>query len=205
MDAMFDTFNTRRREVMAVTSLQALDRKITKGVGARSSLGDGGAQSTDKGLTQEMAEKTLGSLVMEGWLERSAKGFYTLSPRALMELRSWLVEAYNVSYGPENWQRIKFCYACRDIVTIGQRCAELECNIRLHDICEDSYWRSRTGRKCPKCQTVWDGKHYVGEKAVTTTEEYLKGKRRSGVTAGRSEVVEAEEEDDDDDEEVNGE
>jgi hypothetical protein len=192
MDAMFETFNTNRKEVMAVTGMQAIHRSITKGGGGRQSLGES-TQSVDKGLTQELAEKTLSSLVKEGWLERSKNGYYTLSPRALMELRSWLVETYNDSDDPEDWQRIKFCEACKEIVTIGQRCVELDCIVRLHDICQDSYWRSRPDKTCPKCETEWDGKHYVGEKAVTTTEEYLKGKRRSG-GASRSLAAEEEEE-----------
>ena len=186
---------------MAVTSLQALDRTITKGAGTRQSLGESSTQSTDKGLTHGEAEKTLSSLVKEGWLERSKKGYYTLSPRALMELRSWLVEAYNDSDDSEDWQRIKFCEACKEIVTIGQRCAELECNVRLHDICQDSYWRSRPDTKCPKCETAWDGKHYVGEKAVTTTEEYLKGKRRSSGAGRRGRAAEEEEEEEEEAEE----
>ena len=35
-------------------------------------------------------------------------------------------------------------------------------------------------RNCPSCKAEWDGKHFVGEKAITTSEKYLQGKRRSG-------------------------
>ena len=35
-------------------------------------------------------------------------------------------------------------------------------------------------KKCPICRTEWTGQHFVGERAVTTTEKYLQGKRRSG-------------------------
>jgi hypothetical protein len=49
-----------------------------------------------------------------------------LSPRALMELRGWLVETYNEEAPAEGeedeeesrWERVKFCETCRDIVTI---------------------------------------------------------------------------------------
>ena len=68
------------------------------------------------------AESMMGKLVEEAWFEKSSKGFYSLSPRALMELRGWLVETYN---GPEDeaeeggrGDRIKFCQACREIVTM---------------------------------------------------------------------------------------
>ena len=89
----------------------------------------------------------------------------------------------------DDWQRIKFCEACKGVVTIGQRCADLDCNVRLHDICKEAYLNSRPNRNCPKCDTEWDGKHFVGQRAITTTEEYLKGKRRSG-GAKRSQVEE---------------
>jgi non-structural maintenance of chromosomes element 1 len=138
--------------------------------------------------------------VKETWFERSAEGFYTLSPRALLELRSWLVEAYNDSDEPDLWQRIKFCEACKEIVTIGERCTERDCNVRLHNICTIAFWNSRPGKQCPKCKTAWNGKTYVGQKAITSTEEYLKGKRRSGGKR-KSDAVE---EDGEDEEEAEG-
>jgi non-structural maintenance of chromosomes element 1 len=175
---MFETYNTKRKEIMAITGMQAGEAKFRRGAG-RQSVGND-SQSVDKGVTGEQVEKLLAGLVKENWLERSKDGFYRLSPRALMELRTWLVDTYNDSDDPEEWQRIKFCEACKEIVTVGQRCADLECNVRLHNICESAYWNSRPGKKCPKCETAWDGKRFVGEKAMTTTEDYLKGKRRSG-------------------------
>jgi len=30
------------------------------------------------------------------------------------------------------------------------------------------------------CQAEWTGNNFVGERAVTTTEKYMQGKRRSG-------------------------
>jgi hypothetical protein len=182
LDAMFETYNTKRREVMAVSSMQAMETKVRKGGNRQSEGGEPtqATQSSDRGLTQSEAEKLLSNLVKETWFERSAEGYYTLSPRALLELRSWLVETYNDSDEPESWQRIKFCEACKEIVTIGQRCTERECNVRLHNICTAAFWNSRPGKQCPKCKTAWTGKAFVGEKAITSTEEYLRGKRRSG-------------------------
>lgn len=197
LDGIFDTLNRPGKEIMAITGMQAGQSVFRKGSG-RVSVGED-SQMTDKGVTQEQVEKLLARMEKEGWLERSKAGFYSLAPRALLELRNWLVETYNDpdADDPDEWQRIKMCEACKEIVTVGQRCAEMECNVRLHNICEAAYFRSRLAKKCPKCDTAWNGKRFVGEKAVTTTEDYLKGKRRSGGVASkraREEVVEEDEE-----------
>lgn len=188
LDAMFTTYNTRRREVMAITSMQALETKVRKP--SRESIGEGASQASDKGLTSGEVETLLKSLVNEGWITRSRESFFTLSPRGLMELRNWLFETYNdPDDAPEDWQRIKLCGMCHDVVTIGQRCPNLECIVRIHDICEEGYWATRgRNKRCPSCETVWDGKHYVGQRAITSTEEYLKGKRRSGISKKRAAV-----------------
>lgn len=123
LDAMFETYNTGREEVMAITSLQAL--KLSRPpVQALQATQDGemtqGAAS--QGLTKREAEDMLQSLVAEGWFELSRKGYYSLSPRALMELRGWLIETYNEvdeeDEDEENVDRIKMCHACREIVTV---------------------------------------------------------------------------------------
>jgi hypothetical protein len=191
LDAMFETCNTKRREVMALTSMQALETKLRKA--PRQSEGEANSQAIDKGLTPEQTEKLLAKLKQEKWLEESSQHFYRLAPRALMELRSWLVDTYNDSDDPDEWQRIKFCEACKEIVTIGQRCADFECNVRLHNICEAAYWNSRPNHNCPRCDTIWDGKQYVGQKVITSTEEYLRGKRRSGGGNKRARTPEEEE------------
>ncbi|CZR64164.1 related to DNA repair protein Nse1 [Phialocephala subalpina] len=193
LDAMFDTYNTKRREVMAVNDMQALETKLRKG-SARQSNGGAGTQpqGSDKGLTTSETEKLLRSLIDEKWILRGSKsGYYTLTPRALMELRSWLVDTYNDPDEPDEWQKIKFCMACKDIVTIGQRCADLECNARLHNICE-GFW-TRRDKTCPKCKTAWDGKHFVGPKAITTRDDQLRAKRSSGVGKRRRADVDEDE------------
>ncbi|KAL3420118.1 RING-like domain-containing protein [Phlyctema vagabunda] len=205
IDAMFDTYNTPRREIMGVTSMQAAHSNVRK-AGGRQSVGGEAAstQTVDKGVTSQQAEKILGDLVAEGWFERSKEGWYTLSPRALMELRAWLVEAYNDSDDPDEWQRIKMCMACSEIITIGQRCPNEDCNARLHDICQASYWVSKTAdgssKKCPKCYTPWTGLNWVGEKAETTRESYQKGRRKS--KKRQEAVVEEDAEDEELEEEV---
>ena len=122
LDAMFETNNTPRQEIMAIISMQAVrlhkapteDRRETQNGSA--TQGGGG-----QGLTMGQAEKVLKTLVEEGWFDRSKKGFYSLSPRALMELRGWLIETYNDLDDEEEEDdrvmRIKLCFACKEIIT----------------------------------------------------------------------------------------
>ena len=83
LDAMFETHNTRRAEVLALTSMQAL--ALSKAAGETQAA---------TGLTRAEAERCLAALVAEGWLDLSAKGYYRLAARARMELRTWLIETY---------------------------------------------------------------------------------------------------------------
>lgn len=122
LDAMFETYNTPRQEIMAITSIQAVrlhkapteDRRETQN-------GSATQGSSGQGLTMGQAEKVLKTLVEEGWFERSRKGFYSLSPRALMELRGWLMETYNDLDDEEEDDdrvlRVKLCFACKEIIT----------------------------------------------------------------------------------------
>lgn len=106
-----------------VSSMQALqlakvpsdsNRRESTAVQANGTQG-GAAQS----LTMTQAETVMSSLVDEGWLEKSAKGNYSLSPRGLMELRGWLVDTYNdEDEEGHRGRRVKFCAACKDILTV---------------------------------------------------------------------------------------
>ncbi|KAK4099387.1 hypothetical protein N658DRAFT_170273 [Parathielavia hyrcaniae] len=208
LDAMFEQHNTPRMEVMAVDEGQAL--RVSRPAGGRreSNMNGNGnnnnddqeddegaaaaaaaAAATGRGLKHSEVLSLLSSLVAEGWLDKSEHGFYSLTPRSLMELWSWLVATYNDLDADGDWQRIKFCEACKEIVTYGQRCNEPACTIRLHDICEDGFWRTRPERKCPKCSTAWEGNHYVGERAVTSRSGFQRGRGRRG---RRSRAAEAE-------------
>ncbi|KAM7198592.1 Nse1 non-SMC component of SMC5-6 complex domain containing protein [Naviculisporaceae sp. PSN 640] len=191
LDAMFEGFNTPRMEVMAVDEAQALKvsrppRRQSQANGAMNGDDEENSQAptSDRGLKHSEVLSLLSSLVAEGWLEKSPDGFYALSPRSLLELWSWLVAAYNDAEDDTSWQPIKFCEACKEIVTYGQRCAERDCLVRLHDICEQAFWRARRDKTCPKCQTAWTGNHFVGERAVTSRSGFQKARgRRNG--AGR--------------------
>ena len=123
LDAMFETYNTQRHEIMALTSMQAIqlakapteDRRRTQnGTETQGSMG--------QSLTQVQAETMMSTLVEEGWFEKSQRGFYSLSPRALMELRGWLLETYNDVDDDDDDEesvskKIKLCFACKEIIT----------------------------------------------------------------------------------------
>ncbi|MCJ1243321.1 hypothetical protein MMC30_000518 [Trapelia coarctata] len=184
LDAMFEMHNTPRREVMAITSMQAThlakppveQRGETQN--GSTTQGSGGA-----GITMGQAERTMGAMVEEGWFEKSRKGYFNLSPRALMELRGWLMETYN-DVGDEEEEedgarvlKVKLCYACKEIITVGQRCPKRSCQCRLHDICTQNFFRVQKSKKCPLCKTDWTGNDFVGERAAAGTD---KPQRRSG-------------------------
>ena len=112
LDAMFETNNTYRSEVFAVKSTDALRLAKAPANQTQDPEATQGAQS--QSLTMMQAQKMLQAMVDEGWFELSKKDFYTLTPRALMELRGWLVETYN----DEDDERIKNCSACKSIITM---------------------------------------------------------------------------------------
>ena len=121
LDAMFETYNTRRQEVMAINSMQAMKLARPAAEGRRESQNGATQGSSGQGLTLVQAEKMLKTLVEEGWFEKSRKGYYSLSPRALMELRGWLIETYNdpdEEEEEERLPRIKKCMACKEIITV---------------------------------------------------------------------------------------
>lgn len=122
LDAMFETYNTPRHEVMAITSMQAVGLAKAPNLDRRQTQNGSETQgSAGQSLTLMQAEKMLKTLVEEGWFEKSRKGFYGLSPRALMELRGWLLETYNDVEDEDDDEgrvlKIKQCYACKDITT----------------------------------------------------------------------------------------
>ncbi|KAI0546412.1 Nse1 non-SMC component of SMC5-6 complex-domain-containing protein [Xylaria curta] len=196
IDAMFERYNTPRMEALCLDEMQANKLRVPprpeEGEDDQEMENGGEGQSqTPKGLKSSEVESVMRSMVEEGWFERSRDGFYYLSARALLELRSWLLDSYNDPDAEEGeWQRVKFCEACKDVVTIGQRCAERDCLVRLHDNCAEAFFRTRRQRGCPKCGKEWSGRHFVGERAVTETEAYQRGRRRSGKGARSSNVAE---------------
>lgn len=193
LDVMFDSNNTPGAEIMAVTSMQALKCAKPPNEASRRTLGNTQSQASQSSLTMAQAEKVLANLVSEGWFELSSRGFYTLTPRALMELRDWLIDTYNdQASGSEEEEdphdKIKFCQACKEIVTVGQRCPNLVCQARLHSGCVRNMFRAQgNNEECPICKTAWVDVPPVGEKAAKASKG---GRGRSsaanpGVGSGR--------------------
>ena len=195
LDCMFETNNTRKREVMAVTSWQALELNKVPGSDRRESgaATQQDTQTQNASIPMQQAEKVLNLLVSESWFELSDRGFYTLSPRALMELRGWLIDTYNDGDNDSEsdmghpHEKIKVCMACREIITQGQRCPDptLRCPSRLHSHCVGKMWRAQGGREvCPTCKKEWKEPLPVGEKAAKRTRQSgSMGGRRSDVSA----------------------
>ncbi len=120
LDAMFDgAANKNRKEAMCLSTMDAI--QLGRG-GPRRESQNGTSQAANSTMKMDDAEKMLEKLNSEGWLEKSQAGFHTLSPRALMELKGWLVETYNdpVEDGEEGSRRdkIKCCHACKEIITM---------------------------------------------------------------------------------------
>ena len=122
LDYMFITNNTRRCEGMVIRSTQAMHLAHVSADANRRRASNIESQQTQGGAAQNLsmkqAEEVMKRLVDEGWLEKSTKGFFSLTPRALMELRGWLVLTYNETTDGRRTDRIKICAACRDIITV---------------------------------------------------------------------------------------
>lgn len=174
LDAMFETNNTPTRETMAVKQLEANNlarpRRNRQSQAASMADEDGQSQAPDAGITIAEADLVLDTLIKDGFLQLSKAGYYSLAPRALMELHSYLKETYNETAedaDDEPMIRIRDCEGCREIVTFGIRCNNRECGVRWHDRCANQYYSGRRaeGKRCPQCRTVCGGNVYVGERA----------------------------------------
>ena len=126
----------------------------------------GEERQLDEPHRRQQQQKLLEDLVVSGAMEKSSTGYYSLVPRALVDLKPWLVSRYHDSSTlGDPWQRIKDCVICGDIVTIGHRCGNTDCSIRVHQVCEDILWAESKPLECPGCHWIWT-EAYVGEKAL---------------------------------------
>jgi hypothetical protein len=199
LDYMFETNNTQTREVMAIKHTEAsqLARPSRRNRQSQINNGEDSQAAADTGISIQEADEVLIALQNEAFFQKSKAQYYSLAPRALMELRAYLKETYNESLDDSEDPiiRIHDCEGCREVVTYGIRCNNRDCGVRWHDGCANSYYRGRGGgnRKCPKCETECTGDLYVGERADKIVgRNSTSGSRRSGV--GRDEEEEDEEE-----------
>lgn len=170
---MFETYNTRRCEALVVSSMQALqlakvpadaNRRESTAVQANGNTTTQGGAAQSLSMTQ--AEMMMSSLVDEGWLEKSARGYYSLSPRGLMELRGWLVETYNdEDEEGHRARRVKFCAACKDILTVV--CCLLLFGITLSTLDDIN----KTGSTMRGPRLPWPSARHVRTQFFPTTTE----------------------------------
>lgn len=202
LDYMFDTNNTNVREVLAIKHAEASQlarvrrNRQSQATQIAEDREEGGAtQASDTGISIQEADTLLESLVQEAFFQKSQKGYYSLAPRALMELRAYLKETYNEPPSSADADdavvKIRDCEGCREIVTHGVRCNNKECGVRWHDACANGFYRGRRGggRGCPKCGTECEGNMYVGERADTINRS------RQSIVGAEEDEEEEEEED----------
>ena len=201
LDAMFDTHNTPAREVLAVRATDALrlcKAPRERGSGGASAPSQTQGAAASAGLTMRQAEEVLATLVDEGWLAKSRAGFYSVAPRGLLELRGYLEDTYNdVDAEDGEWRRVKTCAACRDLVTVGLRCANQDCNVRLHGFCVEGFFRGMRVRKCA-CGAEWTGRDFVGEKAAGGCTPAGRTSTSASTSASRTLVDDGDDEEDED-------
>ncbi|KAL1922822.1 uncharacterized protein VTP21DRAFT_9198 [Calcarisporiella thermophila] len=107
-------------------------------------------------ISRNDTEELLQRFVDHGWLIKTSDGKYAMSTRCILELQSFFKDNY------EGY--IRECTLCYEYVTIGQRCATLQCPVRIHHPCSSAYF-NRTGNqtpRCPQCNSLWDFNLRVG-------------------------------------------
>ncbi|KAF1837078.1 hypothetical protein BDW02DRAFT_628317 [Decorospora gaudefroyi] len=206
LDYMFETNNTKVREVMAIRHTEASQLARVSAATRRSQINNGGgaaSESQDGGISLAEADAVLTALVTSSFFQFSSAGYYALAPRALIELRAYLKETYNEG-AHENEEgrevvRIRDCEGCREIVTVGVRCNNRECGVRWHDACVSSYFRGRKegARKCPRCAVECGGDMFVGERADRVGRSGKSGGGGNNRRRSRREVQEEEEDEED--------
>lgn len=198
LDAMFEENNTKTREVMAIKQMRATQLAKAPPRNRQSQAGAVEGENTQqeanvKSITQSDSERILSQLVVQGFFQKSARGYYSLAPRALMELRSYLKETYNDppvddDEDDEPTIRIRDCEGCREIVTVGLRCRNRDCGVRWHDGCANQYFRSQQGdARCPTCKTERTGDVYVGERADRVQSRSSTNARSSSMMMSQAE------------------
>lgn len=140
---MFDTNSGAHgsgREIFAVKEMDVMQlTKPPRGNGPRDSgvgMSNGETQQQQgqtgggaASITLVRAQEVLNQMIESGFFERSDAHYISLGPRGLMELRGWLQETYDEPMQDgdsqedvERGKRIRFCEACRDVVTVVSTC-----------------------------------------------------------------------------------
>ncbi|CEL51838.1 Non-structural maintenance of chromosomes element 1 homolog OS=Bos taurus GN=NSMCE1 PE=2 SV=2 [Rhizoctonia solani AG-1 IB] len=131
------------------------------------------SQLQGKGITKAEAEHVLSSFVAKGWLMKSKRGRYSLAPRALLELQTYLRDTYPDEYAE--------CTTCLEPVTKGIACRTNNCAARLHTHCYAVVIRAARDRgvQCPTCGSSWkdDNVRKIGEEAIKGDQMHRRANR----------------------------
>jgi hypothetical protein len=80
-----------------------------------------------------------------------------LHMRSIIELQTYLKETFE--------SEIHDCLMCMEIVTVGERCSQGRCEVRLHLHCAAGYFPEQSSGaeiKCPTCSTTWSRDNTFG-------------------------------------------
>ncbi|ESK96836.1 non-structural maintenance of chromosomes element 1-like protein [Moniliophthora roreri MCA 2997] len=155
----------------AIVEQIMLARKESYSLSSIAALGEVTALKDKVKMTKTQAEGVLATFVAKGWLLKSKRGRYSLSPKTLLELFPYLKATY-----PDE---ILECTICHDMITKGVACHRNNCKTRMHFHCFKTFRRHKG--ECPTCQIEWPREATesplipVGEDAVRDGED---GKRR---------------------------
>lgn len=93
----------------------------------------------------------LARLVDDGWFELTPQNRLVLSPASLAELSSYMADRYGKLTREDPQGRLLYCHTCGDLVTMGLKCPDDECNSAFHNRCHSVYIRGHDGNvQCPK-------------------------------------------------------
>ncbi|KAH3671754.1 hypothetical protein OGAPHI_000459 [Ogataea philodendri] len=94
------------------------------------------------------SQNFINGLEASGWID-TVKGKYTLSARALAELKSYIIGKFDVLSAENLRGTVSLCHGCNEIITMGYRCPTSSCYIRFHEHCRDLFVKSHRIEQCP--------------------------------------------------------
>jgi len=108
-------------------------------------------------FSRKEREETLTKMAEDKWLLQE-EGEISLSARSIYELEVYIREVHK--------DDAIICPACNALVIRGQRCANDECPVRIHNHCAKKLFKAGTQRKCPSCKTAWNVVASGGEEST---------------------------------------
>lgn len=104
-------------------------------------------------------------LIDDGWFEITDQNRVILSTAALAELRLYLADRYGKFSSEDPQGKLLYCTTCGDLVTIGLKCPQEECNVAFHRRCHSVFARrGGANLQCPnysRCKGLVDESNAV--------------------------------------------